>query len=220
MRRVLVLSHLAWALAALGTLVVSGCTADTEEVETAKVAEESSPRLGASEVESKGVSDAVVMDRADGMGGGPDLWQLDLDSDDSVAMRLGPSASDDIVATIDDGTVLRNLGCTIAAGVRWCRVALLEGHDDEGWLQGRFLRGAAPSASAVGMGRTISGDPGLGIPDLFIRPSGEIEVRWTGGCTALYDAGGSLITAGSSCSDEQRRQSDERIRDHRSAEGD
>lgn len=48
-----------------------------------------------------------------------------------------------------------------------------------------------------------------GIPEVVPRRSGEVEVRMPGGCTALYDRDGELITRGSSCSPGERRRAED-----------
>jgi len=41
-------------------------------------------------------------------------------------------------------------------------------------------------------------------PVLNARASGEVEIAFESGCTILYGPSGTIITAGSSCSAEQR----------------
>lgn len=60
----------------------------------------------------------------------------------------------------------------------------------------------APSASESG---------GDDVPELAIRNSGEIEVRWGSGCTMLYDSTGNRLQAGASCSDSQSSRSDDAV---------
>jgi hypothetical protein len=58
-----------------------------------------------------------------------------------------------------------------------------------------------------------------GIPEVVARPSGEVEVRMPGGCVALYDRNGGLITRGSSCSASDRRRADDAINSYRREQG-
>ncbi len=73
----------------------------------------------------------------------------------------------------------------------------------QGWIAGRLLaEAAAPGDSGLG-GATPAG----GAPDVYQRPTGEIEVGWPSGCTVLFDPQGVQINAGSSCSSVQLVQS-------------
>ena len=158
-----------------------------------------------------GLTGGSGSDYADGLAGGPDFWTVAVEPGDQLNVRSGPATGHDVVARLADGTVVRNLGCTLLElGARWCRVRVLEGDGAEGWVAGRFLEEAAPPGGGGAGGTMIPGEP-----ELFIRSSGEIEVRWKSGCTALYEGNGSLITAGSSCSDAQRRASEEAVQTYR-----
>ena len=86
-----------------------------------------------------GESGAIVQgDYADGLRGGPDYWMVNT-SDGTLNLRRDPSAGAAIVTRLINGTPLRNLGCRMAEGRRWCRVATLSDPGFEGWTAGEFL---------------------------------------------------------------------------------
>ncbi|WP_284487220.1 SH3 domain-containing protein [Sedimentitalea xiamensis] len=143
---------------------------------------------------------------ADGDAGGPDFWEVTgVAAGDYLNIRTGPATRYSIVARAPNGLTLRNLGCRGTGSDRWCHVQTPDGGYD-GWVSGRYLReGGAPAASGPGIqipsGSNIS-------PDLYLRPTGEIEVGWAGGCTVLYNPAHQRIQAGSSCSSAQLTLSD------------
>ncbi len=143
---------------------------------------------------------------ADGDAGGPDFWEVTgVRAGDRLNIRTGPSTKYSIIARAPNGVMLRNLGCRGSGGSRWCHVQTTEG-DYDGWVAGRFLReGAGPAASGPGI-QIPSGNNVT--PDLYMRPTGEIEVSWPGGCTVLYNPAKSRIQAGSTCSGIQLTLSD------------
>jgi len=49
------------------------------------------------------------------------------------------------------------------------------------------------------------------VPELQVRNSGEIEVRFASGCTVLYNSAGRRINAGASCSRSQRNRADDAV---------
>lgn len=82
----------------------------------------------------------VGADFADGLMGGPDFWRVsNVPPGDKLNVRTIPSARGAIVMRANNGLVLRNLGCRIASGQRWCKVELPNG-TRRGWAAGRFLR--------------------------------------------------------------------------------
>lgn len=82
----------------------------------------------------------VQGDYADGLQGGPDHWQVRT-AGRGLNLRALPSTGAPVAAALASGEVVRNLGCRMAEGRRWCRVARASG--DEGWAAGEFL-GEAP----------------------------------------------------------------------------
>jgi hypothetical protein len=80
-------------------------------------------------------------DYADGLAGGPDFWEVaGVSAGDTLNLRAGPSAHERVLGELGNGSVLRNLGCKMADGQRWCRVARPEDTRSEGWVAGRYLR--------------------------------------------------------------------------------
>ena len=78
-------------------------------------------------------------DFADGLTGGPDFWRVtNVPPGDKLNVRLAPSGKARIVARLNNGARLRNLGCAINGNTRWCRVQTAGGRT--GWVAGRFLR--------------------------------------------------------------------------------
>ncbi|WP_295406529.1 SH3 domain-containing protein [uncultured Thiocystis sp.] len=86
-------------------------------------------------------SAAPAADFADGLAGGPDFWEVTgVASGDTLHLRAGPSARERVVGDLPNGAVMRNLGCTLTSGQRWCRVERLENRGTQGWVAGRYLR--------------------------------------------------------------------------------
>jgi hypothetical protein len=80
-------------------------------------------------------------DFADGLAGGPDFWEVTgVADDDLLNLRSGPSSRDRKVIGVGNGTVLRNHGCEMHAGQRWCRVSMRDAPSRRGWVAGRYLR--------------------------------------------------------------------------------
>lgn len=78
----------------------------------------------------------VEADFADGLQGGPDFWRVIAEG--RLNLRAEPSTGAIIVTTLSSGESLRNLGCRMAEGRRWCNVAT---PDDSatGWVAGDYL---------------------------------------------------------------------------------
>lgn len=57
----------------------------------------------------------------------------------TLNMRSAPSTGASIVTRLADGQNLRNLGCRMAEGRRWCQVATLADPGFEGWAAGEYL---------------------------------------------------------------------------------
>lgn len=80
----------------------------------------------------------VQGDFADGLQGGPDFYQV-ATSGSTLNLRAGPSLGADRLARLSNGQIMRNLGCRMAEGGRWCKVATLADPGIEGWAAGEFL---------------------------------------------------------------------------------
>ncbi len=91
--------------------------------------------------------EVVQGDYADGLAGGPDFYAVKT-SGSGLNLRAEPSAGAALVTLLANGTNLRNLGCRMAEGRRWCRVATLADPGYEGWAAGEFLIEGSGDASA------------------------------------------------------------------------
>ncbi|WP_052315075.1 SH3 domain-containing protein [Thiocystis violascens] len=84
---------------------------------------------------------APAGDFADGLAGGPDFWEVTgVASGDTLHLRAGPSARERVVGDLPNGSIIRNLGCTMTGDQRWCQVARPEDSRSQGWVAGRYLR--------------------------------------------------------------------------------
>ena len=83
-----------------------------------------------------------LADFADGLAGGPDFWAVTgLEAGQKLDLRAEAGEGARVLGQFSEGEVLRNMGCTMQAGVRWCLVDTPLG---PGWVEGRFLRESAP----------------------------------------------------------------------------
>jgi Bacterial SH3 domain len=86
----------------------------------------------------------VVNDFADGLQGGPDHWRVRTgDPAGRVNLRAAPSTGAAVLQSVPAGTVLRNLGCRMAEGRRWCQVET-PAPAVTGWMAGDFLVEGSP----------------------------------------------------------------------------
>ena len=75
--------------------------------------------------------------------GGPDFWAVrGLQGNERLGVRVEPVRGAALLATLRNGEVVRNLGCRITGGSRWCRIRSTTGMDVTGWVLGQFLREA------------------------------------------------------------------------------
>ncbi|SHF93065.1 hypothetical protein SAMN05444339_1236 [Loktanella atrilutea] len=81
----------------------------------------------------------VEGDFVDGLAGGPDFLQAAIEGGDTLNLRARPSAGASIVTRLINGQNVRNQGCRMSEGRRWCRVATLADPGYEGWAAGDFL---------------------------------------------------------------------------------
>jgi uncharacterized protein YraI len=96
---------------------------------------------------SIGGNAAPAPDYADGLTGGPDYWEV-TGITGSLNIRSAPSTNGRVVMGLLRGTVVRNLGCRMSEGRRWCQVSQLGG-GVTGWAAGQYLReAAAPTTTA------------------------------------------------------------------------
>lgn len=92
----------------------------------------------------------VQGDFADGLQGGPDYWQVQTASaDGTLLLHAQPSIGAPVVTSVANRSILRNRGCRMIEGRRWCRVETLPA-GRTAWVVGDFLReGSPPSPAAV-----------------------------------------------------------------------
>lgn len=79
-------------------------------------------------------------DYADGLSGGPDFWQVSTAGGGKADMHETPSDNSGVMDSLGDGTTLRNRGCRISEGRRWCSVESLGDPPTRGWVVGDLLR--------------------------------------------------------------------------------
>jgi hypothetical protein len=100
------------------------------------------------------MGDVFQGDFADGLVGGPDYYQVLVSGGGGLNMRQEPSTGAAIVTRLVGGQNVRNLGCRMAEGRRWCRVATLADPGFEGWVAGDFLVEGSGNISATAPGPT------------------------------------------------------------------
>ncbi|WP_161594656.1 SH3 domain-containing protein [Marimonas lutisalis] len=121
------------------------------------------------DVSITGATGATVQsDYADGLQGGPDYWRVNT-SGGGLNMRAAPSSGSGVVTQVANGTNLRNLGCRMAEGRRWCRVATLADPGSEGWVAGDFLVEGSAQASAPAQTQHHTAGQAGGSSDVRVR---------------------------------------------------
>lgn len=92
---------------------------------------------------------AAIPDYADGLGGGPDWWQVTgLTAGDTLNVRTGPGTTNNVVGALTNGDRVRNLGCQMNGETKWCQIEMPGDQPFTGWVAGRYLReGSAPSSA-------------------------------------------------------------------------
>ena len=116
--------------------------------------------------------EVVQGDFADGLQGGPDFWRVTAAG--GLNLRVEPSRKAAVVTRLPDGLQLRNLGCRMAEGGSWCRVATLADPGFEGWVSADYLAGG-------------SGEAATQLPDLLPVGPDDALVAGTG-----YNATGTV----------------------------
>jgi uncharacterized protein YraI len=77
--------------------------------------------------------------------GGPDYWAVTgLAGNERLGVRIEPRSNAEVLATLKQGEIVRNLGCRLSGSTRWCRVRSTVGMDVTGWVSGRYLRESGP----------------------------------------------------------------------------
>ncbi|MEM8630829.1 MAG: SH3 domain-containing protein [Pseudomonadota bacterium] len=126
--------------------------------------------------------DPVPADMADVTPDGPATWVVSVNS--TLNMRAAPTTGAEVVLKLNDGAVVRNLGCQLQGAREWCNVALKDG-STEGWVVREFLEPSEAPAStdaavqgttfnATGRIRCAQGDSAnMGLCDFGVRRAGD-----------------------------------------------
>ena len=69
-----------------------------------------------------------------------DLMVDGVAAGDLLNIRVRPSPGADVVARLNNGAVVKKLGCRESAGHQWCLVELVKGERQTGWAAGRYLK--------------------------------------------------------------------------------
>jgi uncharacterized protein YraI len=114
----------------------------------------------------------------DDLAGGPDFWVVrGLGANERLGVRLEPRSGATVLATLQNGEIVRNLGCRMTGQTRWCQIRSTTGMDVTGWVSGSFLRESA--APPVTPRPPAGGDDGG--PDFYVvrgLPAGDqLNVR-------------------------------------------
>ncbi|SEA99122.1 SH3 domain-containing protein [Rubrimonas cliftonensis] len=88
------------------------------------------------------LSQPVQADFADGLQGGPDYWEV-TGVTSTLNIRSAPSTGAAVAGRVRRQEALRNLGCRMAEGRRWCQVETLGQPRFSGWAAGDILRASA-----------------------------------------------------------------------------
>jgi Bacterial SH3 domain len=92
---------------------------------------------------------------ADGLAGGPDTWQVTgVPDGDEVNVRREPATRAPVVGRFPNGAELRNKGCRMVSGERWCQIESTGQPVVAGWVAGRYLAEAAGEAAPQAAGET------------------------------------------------------------------
>ena len=122
-------------------------------------------------------------DFADGLAGGPDFFRVSTSGGGGLNLRASPSSGAGVVTRLNNGQNVRNLGCQMAEGRRWCRVATLADPGSEGWAAGDFLAEGSndPSAGMNNSSSSSAGSSGDSTSTVTVRfPSGSTGTELTG----------------------------------------
>jgi len=83
-------------------------------------------------------------DYADGLAGGADFWRVQgvsgHVSGNRLPVHVAPARSSNLVISLQEGEVVRNRGCEMHGGERWCRVEPRDDSRRSGWVLGQYLR--------------------------------------------------------------------------------
>jgi len=118
-----------------------------------------------------GTGAVVEGDFADGLQGGPDFWRVRAGN--GLNLRAAPSTGARVLVLLPNGLELRNLGCRMAEGRRWCQVATPDG-SLTGWAAGDYLvEGSGEAATQLpSMTPVGSAEGNFDRPVGGVRPAG------------------------------------------------
>ncbi len=72
---------------------------------------------------------------------GPDTWVVSgLPAGDTLNVRTEPSTQGQVIAALQPGARVQNLGCRQSGSARWCQIRTTGGVTVTGWVNGRYLR--------------------------------------------------------------------------------
>lgn len=81
---------------------------------------------------------------ADSLAGGPDFWEVTgVGPNSRLSLRKEASPHAKRLTNFSNGAMLKNLGCKIGRGQRWCEVERPDDPSVRGWVKGRYLRETA-----------------------------------------------------------------------------
>ncbi|MFD1341502.1 SH3 domain-containing protein [Litorisediminicola beolgyonensis] len=122
---------------------------------------------------------SVQADYADGLEGGPDFFEVAVSGGGQLNMRSAPSAGAAVVTQLRNGQGVRNLGCRMSEGRRWCQIATLADPGAQGWAAGEFLIEGTGQASAPAATPVASGGGGGETRVQFAAGTSGAELRGT-----------------------------------------
>ncbi|WP_425053944.1 SH3 domain-containing protein [Psychromarinibacter sp. S121] len=96
-------------------------------------------------------NEVLAGDFADSLGGGPDVFAVSVSPGGSLNLRASPTSSSAVLAGLPNGQGLRNLGCRMVDGGRWCNVLTLTDPEIEGWVSGDYVVEADASSMPLPM---------------------------------------------------------------------
>lgn len=91
----------------------------------------------------------VKADFADGLQGGPDFWAVQTSTNQAQPLYREPSTKSATLSRFANGVVMRNRGCRMVQGERWCRVEASNDATLQGWMRGAVLRESGPPSDAL-----------------------------------------------------------------------
>jgi hypothetical protein len=117
----------------------------------------------------------VQRDFADGLQGGPDYWEVSVSSAGTLNLRAQPVGDSRILGHLRHGTVVRNLGCRMTEGRRWCHIETLSAPRLSGWSIGDALTETSLPLPAVSTSEEQAPPTGR-----FARPVGGVRPSGSG----------------------------------------